>query len=862
MLLEDFLEKYRDKLNHLEESFVKNVFFKDYGEKGLDILYPQEEIPREDGSNGFYKIDFVVKTQNNSYAIETHGFHAHDPSGRYVDRNRFNELQRKDNTIRERFDKYVVLSKDQIDDVSEAVFELRRCFKSDKHLFDLYLNRSKGEITPSEPQSKALQNLNDTRAQGHKSGLIVLATGLGKTFLSGFDILQSGSKKILFVAHVDEILRKTKNDFEDLMKDRMPEMEMLSERTEQGNKNIIFSTIQSLHKDKYLKKFNNDFFDYIVIDEAHHAAAKTYQKVLNYFKPKFLLGLTATPFRTDEKEILPSFESNIVYQMDQEQAVQEGYLADIKYLGFFDDIDYSDIRWNGNKYDLDDLNKKLMIKKRDNQILRKYIEQKKTKEKTIGFCTSIEHAEYMTEVFNNNNIKSVAIHSKSESTRSRFTNEEKETLLSRFREDEFEVAFTVNMFNEGIDIPDVSTILMLRPTDSLTIFIQQIGRGLRLSDNKEYLKVLDFIGNYRTSDIILNGLSLSTSDLIHDKEKGVYYYDNKGRNVVFEARVVDIFKAIIAKKSSKPNLDEIDEKWLDYGEFLNQSTQTDFEKKDSITHYWQVDKKRKDLNAQIWAINFVRNNKDRFNNRKDLENELKKNSEKEKVNIGEGLRALFFSKLLGIIDTESPFNTTKVFDKLNDPLQQRDEVVTAQMEKLFFWNDIYSRVNRHASSSKFSKKEAYFSIYTIIFIYQVLAKLHNLNQQSCLSRFELEYFIFFARRHDEVDDMVERIISYRNAPNVYELEKYLKISVKSDPEKNKFNIFDSRYYGILKNTQYLEWSKERIVLPDKNIQIIEDKVEQFEFICSKKDVFPSEGKYGDYRKMLYSSDSFFKYHLK
>ena len=141
MLLEDFLEKYRDKLNHLEESFVKNVFFKDYGEKGLDILYPQEEIPREDGSNGFYKIDFVVKTQNGSYAIETHGFHAHDPSGRFVDRNRFNDLQRKDNTIRERFDKYVVLSKDQIDDVKSLEKKLLKSSKEGwAYLIKIFFN--------------------------------------------------------------------------------------------------------------------------------------------------------------------------------------------------------------------------------------------------------------------------------------------------------------------------------------------------------------------------------------------------------------------------------------------------------------------------------------------------------------------------------------------------------------------------------------------------------------------------------------------------------------------------------------------------------------------------------------------------
>ena len=480
MTLSEYLDRFSTKLNILEKAFIENIFYKEYGEKGLEMIEPQVEIDREDGSGRVFQIDFVVKTSKRSYAIETHGFHAHAEEGKYVDRERFNELQRKNNLIREKFDKYLELSKDQIDSIDEAVFEVRRIFKSDKELYDLYLGRNLENISPSPVQEEALKRIHEDRNNGLNSGLVILATGLGKTFLSGFDVQNSGLNKILFVAHVDEILRKTKNDFEDLMQDRADRMAMLSPTTDLTNNDIFFATIQSLHKEKNLTKFDVDFFDYIIIDEAHHAAASTYQKVLNYFKPKFLLGLTATPFRTDEKEIMPFFGNTIFYQMDQEQAVKEGYLADIKYFGFYDDIDYSDIRWNGSKYDLDDLNKKLMIESRDQSIISKYKDVSDKNEKTIGFCTSIEHADYMTELFNSNGINSVAIHSKSETSRSRFSYDEKLTLIKRFREDEFQVAFTVNMFNEGIDIPDVSTILMLRPTDSLTIFIQQIGRGLRL----------------------------------------------------------------------------------------------------------------------------------------------------------------------------------------------------------------------------------------------------------------------------------------------------------------------------------------------------------------------------------------------
>ena len=156
MLIQEYLEKNRKKLNHLEEAFIKNVFYKDYGEKGLDFIEPQVEIDREDGSGRVFKIDFVLKTKNKSYAIETHGYHAHDEKGKFVDRDRFNELQRKNNIIRERFDKHLEITKDQIDSVDEAIFQLRRCFKADRYLYDLYLGRDSEKITPSPIQKKHL----------------------------------------------------------------------------------------------------------------------------------------------------------------------------------------------------------------------------------------------------------------------------------------------------------------------------------------------------------------------------------------------------------------------------------------------------------------------------------------------------------------------------------------------------------------------------------------------------------------------------------------------------------------------------------------------------------------------------------
>lgn len=864
MELNDFLERNNKKLNYLEKKFITDIFFKEYGNTGLDIIQPQVEISRNDGSDKKYVIDFVVTTKKKRYAIETHGFHSHSPEGKFVDENRFDVLQSKNNLIREKFDKYIELTKNQIDSIDDAIFELRRYFKSDKELYDLYLNRKSNEIKPNQVQKKCLEKLKNKRNDGVKSGLVILATGLGKTFLSGFDIIQTKATKILFIAHVSEILRKTKNDFEDLIPERSSEMVMFNSSDETPtNFNIHFSTIQSIHQDKNLKKFPVNFFNYIVIDEAHHSAANTYLKVINYFKPNFLLGLTATPFRSDEKEIVPLFGGNIIFRMDQEQAINEGYLANIEYTGYFDDVDYSDIRWNGNRYDIDDLNKKLLIESRDNAILKKYNNITTDNNKTIGFCSSIEHADYMEKVFNNNGIKSISIHSKSESHLSKYNSSEKVSLISRFRKGEFQVAFTVNMFNEGVDIPDISTILMLRPTDSLTIFIQQIGRGLRLSDGKDKLTVLDFIGNYRNADIITKGLGLKLSDLSYDREKDIFYYDNNGKKVEFESKVVNIFKALISKRTKEVDINQINESiWKDYGNFLDKSTTTDSENKNSLNQYWQVDKKKKDLELHLKVIDFYLDNINSYSKISDFDYELKKYLTNNNFKI-EGTRALFFSKLLGIITTNSPFDGTEVYysivSKENNDL---NEIISNQMEKLYYWNDIYSPINRHAKNSRISNKESIFSIYPVFFIYQILHRLHLFGEKTYLSKFELEFFVFFSRNHDDVDEVFERILSFRKSSNIYELEKYLRKKVKKDKSLNKYNIYDSRYYSILKFVKHFKWNpKGGIFLKIDHLNEFILTVENFEKIIKEKNIFHNED-YIDYRQMLYSSKSLTEYYLK
>src|SRR3989338_1236874 len=223
MRLSTFLDKYGKKMGHLETIFLNDVFFKDFGEAGLDLIKPEVDIPRNDGSGRKWRIDFVVKTKHTKYAIECNGFNYHAPG--MVSKERFNELQEKSNEIRRQGFQFVNLSRDQIEiKPEEGVFQLRRDFISDKELYSIFLKRNLGRIAPHEVQEIALDKLNHTRENGNQKGLVVLATGLGKTYLSVFDTIQTKAKKILFIVHVGEVLKNSRNSFEELMPNRAKEM--------------------------------------------------------------------------------------------------------------------------------------------------------------------------------------------------------------------------------------------------------------------------------------------------------------------------------------------------------------------------------------------------------------------------------------------------------------------------------------------------------------------------------------------------------------------------------------------------------------------------------------------------------------
>lgn len=360
------------------------------------------------------------------------------------------------------------------------------------------------EIRPNEMQKEALKNLVFTRKNGHTKGVIIAATGTGKTYLSAFDVQQVQPKRLLFIAHREELLDSAIKTYHSLFQDEFL-CGKITGQVKEFDKRFIFSTIQSLSKDETLKHFQPDTFDYIIIDEFHHAEAPTYKKVIDYFTPQFLLGLTATPERMDGRDVLELCENNIVYEIRLRDALEADLLVPFHYFGLTDDtIDYDQVDILNGHYEENSLVRALSTFTRVEFIINRmqtYGHDGDTLH-ALGFCVNIEHAKFMCEEFNRRGY--VAEYLTGEDSV-----KHRQEIISRLEDphDELSIIFTVNIFNEGIDIPKVNLMLFLRPTESSTIFIQQLGRGLRKTAKKEYVTILDFIGNYKKSFIIPLALS-------------------------------------------------------------------------------------------------------------------------------------------------------------------------------------------------------------------------------------------------------------------------------------------------------------------------------------------------------------------
>lgn len=341
--------------------------------------------------------------------------------------------------------------------------------------------------TPTPVQVEALAALQKTRDDGYLRGLVVLATGLGKTWLAAFDAEQMGAHRVLFVAHREEILNQAAETFLRIRPRARIGFYMGQERETQVD--ILCASVQTLGRTAHLTRFSPQHFDYIVVDEFHHAAAPTYRHLLNYFTPRFLLGLTATPDRTDQSDILSLCDDNLVFACNLFSGITAGLLAPFHYFGIWDEtVDYKAIPWRNGRFEPEQLSNKLATLARARHAFKQWRE--KGQQRTLAFCASTRHAEYMAHQFQLNGVTTAAVYSGSRMSRG--------DALARLAEGRLQVIFSVDLFNEGVDLPAIDTVLMLRPTESKILFLQQLGRGLRKAVSKDKLVVLDFIGNHQS----------------------------------------------------------------------------------------------------------------------------------------------------------------------------------------------------------------------------------------------------------------------------------------------------------------------------------------------------------------------------
>lgn len=398
--------------------------------------------------------------------------------------------------FRKTFETYWQNSDFEVFDKNKHSEKLVEALKEGKFSKDYSIATSFYDIKPFEYQKDILEKLYVERNTHNRyRNLIVAATGTGKTVISAFDYknfrANNKSSKLLFIAHRKEILEQSLSKFRGVLKENNFG-QLWVDGFEPTSNEYVFASVQTLNNRLKEIQISPDYYDYIVLDEAHHASASTYRPFLNYFKPKILLGLTATPERMDNENILEDFCNRIAAEIRLPEAMNKKLPCPFQYFGISDSIDLGNVSWASGKYLASELSS--IYTKNEVRVgeiisnLNKYTNDLNDVQ-ALGFCVTVEHAMFMAENFILAGLKAVCLTSKNSS--------ERDKIRESFRKKEFNYLFVVDIFNEGVDIPDIDTVLFLRPTESLTVFLQQLGRGLRLADGKECLTVLDFVGNAR-----------------------------------------------------------------------------------------------------------------------------------------------------------------------------------------------------------------------------------------------------------------------------------------------------------------------------------------------------------------------------
>ncbi|MGL5979148.1 MAG: DUF3427 domain-containing protein, partial [Erysipelotrichaceae bacterium] len=417
------------------------------------------------------------------------------------------------------------------------------------------------DLVPYSYQQEILDHLQAERElRGHYHNLVVAATGTGKTVISAFDyrnFLKQNPKstgRFLFVAHREEILKQSLFTFQNILRDpNFGDLYVGAYRPDQLDH--LFISIQTFNSQDLTKITARDYYDFIIVDEFHHADAPSYQKLLEYYKPKVLLGLTATPERMDGKNVLEYFDHRIAAEIRLPEAIDRKLLCPFQYFGVSDQIDLHEIKWSRGGYDIKTLSNlyasdTYTAKHRAQHVVDsvyRYVSDM-SEVKGLGFCVSVEHARFMSEFFVSAGIPSMCLTGMSSS-------EERSSAKQLLIQGDIRFIFVVDLYNEGVDIPEINTILFLRPTESLTIFLQQLGRGLRLASNKDCLTVLDFIGQASRKYSFqekFSALLMDTSRSLEKEIKEEFTHLPKGCFVQLERKaqkhILDNIKANISSK--------------------------------------------------------------------------------------------------------------------------------------------------------------------------------------------------------------------------------------------------------------------------------------------------------------------------
>lgn len=480
------MSEYRAASGSSAEDLFIELFADTFGAEKAGYLYSQYHFYDIYQNDRF--ADFFLESGNRKIAIEIDDEASHNPS--VVSRNKFyDDLLKQNSMVYLGWDVYRWAVKQMQVQPDTVKDELRVFVGSDTVFREVedYLPVQRGkalqgfDLELKEHQKQALKSLETMRAKHETIALLYHATGTGKTVTAVTDAKKCGGRT-LFLAHTVELVEQAAKTFKELWK--TVNVGRYVDSIKQPNAYVLCGSIQSVALN--LDRFEPDDFDYLIIDEAHHASADTYQKVLAYFKPKFTLGLTATPERADDKNILDIFK-NTAHKLDIQTAVEIGELVPVRCIRIHTNVDLTKVRFNSVQYNIRDLESKIFVPERNTLIADTFMESCSEK-RTVIFCASVKHAEQIAQLIRERGANALAVSGSMKAS-------ERKEYLAKFQKGEIKALCACDLLNEGWDCPETEVLFMARPTMSKVLYTQQLGRGMRLADGKESLIVFDFVDN-------------------------------------------------------------------------------------------------------------------------------------------------------------------------------------------------------------------------------------------------------------------------------------------------------------------------------------------------------------------------------